>query len=300
MPSPTDLAQRRLAAIAELEAKVASATDAAQRDLYERLLTRLQDIHASPSLLPALLQEYAAATLVPLAYTYGQAMLHLPALNVNYFEALDVAGYQALRAPLTEFLTARLGIDAAGVVVPGGYLDLMAGNTAVSQQVLRYAYGAQASGVGLEAYQAGLRSLVLGGDKPAEGVVSGLYQEASDDFNRNDRALQAIAAERLGLQAYLYQGGLIDSSRPFCKVRNGKCFVDFEVRRFGSKADAYGGYSNKQAGKFSGKSDPYDPFVDCGGYGCRHGLHAVPNLVALRMRPDLAENDKGELYLKAA
>lgn len=296
--SPQDAAQRRLAAIAALEAQLATATDAAQRDLYERLLARLNDIHAAPGLLPALLQEYANATLVPLAYTYGQAMLHLPALNVSYFEALDVAGYQQLRAPLTEFLMARLGVDASGAIVPGGYLDLMAGNTAVSQQVLRYAYSAQASGLGLEAYRVGLKSLALGGNKPAEGIVGALYREASDDFNRNDRALQAISAERLGLQAYLYQGGLIDTSRPFCKVRNGKVFVDFEVRRFGTKADTYGGYSNKQQGKFSGKSDPYDPFTDCGGYGCRHGLHALPNVTAMRLRADLGEDEKGQLYIK--
>jgi len=296
--SPQDLAQRRLEAIAALEAQVAAAADGAQRDLYERLLARLTDIHADPTLLPTLLQEYAATTLVPLAYTYGQAMLHLPALNVSYFQELDVAGYAALRAPLTDFLTARLGVDAAGAVVPGGYLDLLAGNTAVRQQVLTYAYSAQASGTGLEAYRVGLKQLVLGGDKPAEGLVATLYRESADDFSRNDRALQTIAAKELGLQAFLYQGGLIDTSRPFCRVRNGKAFADFEVRRFGTKADAFGGYSDKQAGKFSGKTDPYDPFVDCGGYSCRHGLHAIPNLVALRMREDLAEDKEGKLFVK--
>jgi hypothetical protein len=298
MPSPAELAQHRLEAIAALEAQIANAADGAQKDLYERLLSRLQDIHANPRLLPALLQDYATATLVPLAYTYGQAMLHLPALNVSYFEALDVAGYQTLRAPLTDFLTKRLGVDAGGNVVKGGYLDLMAGNTTVRQQVLTYAYSAQASGAGLDSYQQGLKALVLGGDKPAEGLVSTLYRESSDDFNRADRQLQAISADRLGLQAYLYQGGVMDSTRPFCRVRNGHCFTDAEVRKFGTKADAFGGYSNKSQGLFSGKPDPYDPFTDCGGYGCRHGLHAVPNLVALRMRPDLGKDKDGNLVVK--
>jgi hypothetical protein len=298
MASPTELAQQRLAAIADLEQQVATAATEAQRQLYEELLSRLSDIHADPTLLPGLLAQYQATILAPVVYAYGQAMLQLPELNVAYFQALDVAGYQQLKKPLTDFLTARLGVDATGAIVPGGYLDLMAGNTAVRQQVLSWAYAQQASGTGLQAYREGLKQLVLGGDKPAEGLVSQMLRESSDDFNRNDRALQSISAKELGLQAYLYQGGLIDSSRPFCKVRNGKCFTDFEVRRFGTKADTYGGYTNKSQGLFSGKSEPYDPFTDLGGYSCRHGLHAVPNLVALRMREDLAENDKGELVIR--
>lgn len=299
--SPLDLAQQRIAAIEALQQQLAAATDAAARELYERLLAQLTDIHADPSLLPAILAEYQAATLVPLAYTYAQALLTLPALNVAYFEALDVAGYQALRAPLSSYLAGRLGVDAAGNAIGGGYLAALAGDTTVARQVLSYAYGAQASGVGLNAYRDGLNALVLGNGPGAAnglGVVQQLYRESSDDFNRADRALQQVARQELGLRAAIYQGGLIASSRPFCVARNGKCFVDFEIARFGSSKDAYGGYTNKKQGLFSGKSDPYTPEVDLGGYGCRHGLHYVPNVIALRMRADLGEKESGELFIK--
>ncbi len=297
--TPEQLARQRQQAIADLEAQVAAAADGAQRELYEQLLASLKDIHADPAALYPLLASYQAAVLAPLAYTYGQAMLALPELNVAYFQALDVAGYQALKAPLTDFLTARLGVDASGAIVPGGYLDLLAGNTQVRQQVLVWAYGQQASSTGLVAYKEGLRQLVTGGDKPAEGLVRQLLRDAGDDFSRNDRALQTISGERLGLTAALYQGGLIDSSRPFCKVRNGKVFLRSEVAKFGTKADAYGGYTNKSKGEFSGKSDPYNPETDLGGYSCRHTLHFIPNSIALSMRADLGESDKGELYIKS-
>lgn len=296
--TPEQLAQQRLAAIADLEQQVANAATAAERQLYEELLANLQAIHADPSVLPALLARYQQSIIAPVVAAYGQAMLHLPGLNVAYFQALDVAGYQQLKQPLTAFLTQRLGVDATGAIVPGGYLDLMAGNTLVRQQVLTWAYGQQASGTGLQAYKEGLKQLVLGGDKPAEGLVSQMFRAAGDDFNRNDRALQSISAQQLGLQAYLYQGGLIDSSRPFCKVRNGKCFTDAEIALFGTSKDAFGGYTNKKEGLFAGKSEPYEPLVDAGGYNCRHGFHAVPNLIALRMRPDLAEDKDGKLYVK--
>ena len=143
-----------------------------------------------------------------------------------------------------------------------------------------------------------MKQLVLGGDKPAEGLVQQLYSEAMDDFSRNDRALQTISGERLGLTASLYQGGLIASSRAFCKVRNGKVFLSSEVAKFGTKEDAYGGYTNKSLGEFSGKTDPYNAETDLGGHGCRHTRHFIPNSIARSMRADLGENDKGELVIK--
>ena len=298
MPSPEQLAAQRVAAIEALEAQLAGHVSEAQRLLYEGLLARLQDIHADPGILPGLLAEYTNTVLLPLAGFYAEQLLALPGLNVEYFAGLELADYARLRAPLTSFLTQRLGVDAAGAVVPGGYLSLLQGDTTVAKQVLTYAYQSQASGAGLTAYRDGLNALILGGDATALGVVQSLYKSSGDDFAQADRMLQTIAAKELGLSAFLYQGGLIVGSRAFCKVRNGRVFVDFEIAKFGTSKDSYGGYTNKAEGLFSGKPDPYDPMTDCGGYSCRHHWHGVPNVTALRMRPDLGESEKGELYIK--
>jgi hypothetical protein len=297
--TPLEAAAQRSAAIEALQAQLAGHIDTAQRELLRGLLARLEDTYADPSTLAAILAEYQATVALPLAVFYAQALLTLPLHTETYFAALDVAGYQQLRAPLASFLEQRLGVTATGQPVAGGWLSTIVGDTTAQREVLSYAYQAQASGVGLEAYRAGLTDLVAGANSTTQGLIGRLYGEAADSFNQNDRQLQQISAQRLGLKAYLYQGGLIATSRAFCKVRNGKVFLDWEVEAFGTKADAYGGYTNKAEGLFSGKSQPYDPIVDCGGYGCRHGLHAIPNLVALRMRPELAENDKGELYIKS-
>lgn len=300
------LAAQRTAAIAELQQQLQGHVAESQRILLEGLLSKLEAIYDDPTALVPLLADYQATVALPLAVYYAQSLLTLPALSVGYFQALDVAGYEQLRAPLASFLEQRLGVTAAGQPIPGGWLSTLVEDTTVKRALLGYAYSAQRNGIGLDSYKAGLLEFRAGLEKLAigtasdNGLVSQLYREAYDSYNQNDRQLQAVAAERLGLKAYLYQGGLIDGSRPFCKVRNGKVFLDWEVAAFGSKADAYGGYTDKSQGKFSGKSEPYDPVTDCGGYGCRHGLHAIPNVVALRMRPELAENEKGELYIKTA
>jgi len=298
--SPEELAARRSQAIEALQAQMSGHVDAAQHELLSGLLSRLQHIQADPAALLPLLAEYQAAIAGPLATFYAQALLTLPGHTVAYFADLGVAGYNKLRAPLTDFLTARLGITAEGLPVPGGYLSTLAGDTSVQRGVLNYAYSAQAAGVGLDAYRAGLMELLSGpAESTAKGLVQELYAASYDSFNQNDRQLQALSAQRLGLKAYLYQGGLIASSRPFCQVRNGKVFLDWEIERFGTKEDEFGGYIDKQAGEFSGKSVPYEPYTDCGGWNCRHGLHALPSSVALRLRPELAEDKDGKLCIKA-
>lgn len=295
--SPLDLARRRAEAIEQLQAALSGHVDEAERRLYEGLLARLEDIQADPTVLAQLLAEYQQQVALPLAVFYAQSVLALPALTETYFADLGVAGFTKLRAPLTDYITQRLGITAAGEPVAGGYLASLLGDTSAQQALLRYAYSMQASGAGLADYRTGLKQLALGVGN-GQGLMQQLYQQSYDDMNRLDRVLQGMAAERLGLRAYLYQGGLVQSSRPFCKVRNGKCFTDWEVAAFGTSRDAYGGYSNKAQGLFAGKSEPYSPLEDCGGWNCRHGLSAVPNAIALQMRPDLTEDAQGSLVLR--
>jgi hypothetical protein len=301
MPSPEELALQRAQAIEQLIAGLDTAVTAAQRRLYEELLARLSDTYDDPMVIPQLLAEYTQAVAVPLASYYAAQVLALPALNVSYFQALEVRGYQQLRAPLTSFLEKKFGVTAAGQIIPGGVASTYANQGALfpaQRELLTFAYQAQVSGAGLTAYKAGLEQLVTGGNT-ATGLMQKLYEGAADTFSQADRSLQVLAAERLSLSAYLYQGGLISGSRPFCVKRNGKVWTDAEIKMWGTAKDKTGGYTDKKAGKFSGKSEPYDPMVDCGGYSCRHTLHALPNVIALRFRPDLMENDAGELVAKA-
>lgn len=298
--TPEELALQRAQAIEQLIAGMDTAVTAAQRRLYEELLARLQDTYDDPMVIPQLLAEYTAAVAVPLASYYAAQVLALPALNVAYFEALDVRGYKELRAPLTGFLEKKFGVTAAGQVIPGGVISTYGSQGSLfgaQRELMNFAYQAQASGLGITAYREGLQQLVTGGNS-ATGLMQQLYEGAQDTFSQADRSLQVLAAERLSLSAYLYQGGLISGSRPFCVKRNGKVWTDAEIRLWGTSKDQIGGYTNKAEGKFSGKSEPYSPFEDCGGYSCRHTLHALPNVIALRFRPDLMENDKGELVAK--
>lgn len=282
--TPQDLAAQRTAAIEALQAQLATNVNALNRELLEGLLTRLQEVQADPALLATLLDEFTANVHVPVLTFFGQSLLELPALTLSYYAALDGAtDYAALRAPLTDYIRTVFGIGPDGSPLPGGLLSTYAGDTTVKRELLSYGYRALTSGVGLSEYRRGLTELVTGG-ADSGGLYTKLYNRAYDTFNQTDRVLQGQAAESLGWDAFLYQGGLIASSRKFCKARNGKVWLRSEIEAW-------------KALKFDGKPDPYEPFVQLGGYGCRHSLSGIPNLVALQLRPELREGSDGRLVV---
>ena len=292
--NPAELAAARVAAIAQLEAALAGAVTRAQQLLFEGILAQLQATLDDPLTLAPLLADFQATVAAPLAAFYAEQLLQLPALNVDYFQSLGITNYKALRRPLAGFLEARFGVNAAGDLVPGGYLSALAGDTTAQRELLRFAYTAQASGTSITAYRAGLEQLVTGGNT-AKGLMQTLYDNAGDAFSEADRSLQQVAKERLGLKMALYQGGIIATTRPFCLKRNGKVFTDAEIALFGTKEDSFGGYKRKEGGYFAGKVEPYQPEINCGGANCRHTWHYLPVQVGLTFRPDLMENDNGEL-----
>ncbi len=72
----------------------------------------------------------------------------------------------------------------------------------------------------------------------------------------------------------IYEGGLIKTSRPFCKKHEGNVYTRDEIAAFDPKEAI---------------PPNYNPFVDMGGYGCRHYYSWVPRAVAIMLRPDLKE-----------
>jgi hypothetical protein len=120
------------------------------------------------------------------------------------------------------------------------------------------------------------------------GIVKKLFEKTiPDPYVRVDRFIGNTYAQKLELTYAIYQGGLIGTSRPFCRERNNRVFSRDEIARFGTPADQYGGYENKSTGDFQGKPKIYNPFTDCGGYNCRHQLDWISDELAQALRPDL-------------
>ena len=72
------------------------------------------------------------------------------------------------------------------------------------------------------------------------------------------------------MKYYLYTGGLLKSTRPFCKERNGKFFKKEEVQSWGDLDD--------WAGKMEGTNSK-TIFQTAGGYNCQHSILPVSEAV---------------------
>ena len=114
-------------------------------------------------------------------------------------------------------------------------------------------------------------NLLINGDAETVGRLErATRQIVSDTFALSDRAVTNTVAEQLGLEWYLYAGGLIDTTRPFCKARNGKYFRKSEVESWAGLGD--------WAGRMAGTTEE-TIFLTAGGYNCQHSILPVSEAV---------------------
>lgn len=91
----------------------------------------------------------------------------------------------------------------------------------------------------------------------------------SDTLFNYARAYQQAVTSDLGLSWYLYSGGLMDKSRPFCTERAGKFFHENEIKDWASM---------EWAGK-NPLTTESSIFIYAGGYSCRHSLIPVSEIL---------------------
>jgi hypothetical protein len=108
--------------------------------------------------------------------------------------------------------------------------------------------------------------LLVVGDKDTDGrLLSASRQIVADSFASADAAVTNEVARQTGMEWYLYTGGLMDTTRPFCKARVGKFFHKSEVQSWAAQ---------DWAGKIPG-TDANNIFITRGGYNCQHALLPV-------------------------
>lgn len=106
-----------------------------------------------------------------------------------------------------------------------------------------------------------------------ESTNIGYKQFAENTFARYERTASDVLRKRIGLKHAVYEGGTITTTRPFCSERDGKVFSEEEIESWNTL-------------DWEGKSSPYNPFTDCGGYNCRHRLNWISEDLAKFLRDD--------------
>lgn len=210
------------------------------------------------------------------------------ALNVDYFSAINKKKVDDIKSKVFDRLKVNMGLEG-NKLVKGGFLDSFVKDPTLLNNLKQSTLRAITSdNITMKQYRESIRKIIVGNDKIDGGFERHFKTFATDTYALFDRTTNHEFAIGLGLRFAVYAGGLIETSRPFCEVRNNKVFTSDEIKLFGTSKDKYGGYTDKSKGEFQGKpKDGYDPFNQCGGYNCRHTFNYISESLAKMMRPDL-------------
>jgi len=290
---------KRIKAIEDLQKNFNVRVKVAESNLYTRLLSDFESLRKK--LFPTfkkLWNSFIEADYIPLIESFVVDMDKIVDLNQVYFGS-DV--------PKTALFD-RLGISAEGIIAKDGYVSTIIQDQTAKREVQLFLNRTKALKTDQKVKED--LSKLIKGEKPITsnsgnadkqvvtskpGVIQKFTdQNVNDSYNEADRIIQQDYADKNGMTAMMYTGGVIGGSRPFCIERNRKVFLMSEIALFGTSEDKFGGYTNKAEGLFAGKPKTgYDPFTQLGGHNCRHHLSALADEYAIRVDKKLIiENDK--------
>jgi hypothetical protein len=207
-----------------------------------------------------------------------------------YLQESDLKDVEGIVKTVETSLLTDLGISQTGSILPDSYFADIVTDTSIKRTFRAglLKFGTQRTMT--NEHKAILESYIKG-DTKSLGLFESFYSKEDrsggnifDNYQRADRLANDRFSTELGIQAWIYVGGLIDSSRPFCNERNGKIFLANEIESWRDIS-------------FQGKPKTgYEPKIDCGGYRCRHTLSGLGNSTAMRLDNTLREDKKGKLY----
>ena len=159
-------------------------------------------------------------------------------------------------------------------LIPGSYFEKLFANEGVARNVAGLVNRAIAGKMSLADFQKQFRRVFIG--SPGNGMFERHWKTNSFDlFQKIDRAANLVYAERLGLNYAIYSGTVKDTTRPWCEKHVNKVYSRKEIDAW-KNADWAG---KIQVG--------YDPYLDAGGFNCRHHWSFVSDTVAETLRPEL-------------
>lgn len=230
----------------------------------KRLLANIDNIFA----------QYVKTDGIVIAQTMTDGINQILDFNGKYFKNfVGHAELQPIKSVVMEFVQSWLGLNGNGALEGNGYLQKTISDPRILADLKNLAVRAV---VGQQGYKDTLQAVkaFIDGNKDTAGILEKYHRNfVYDTYSQVDRATAQVFADKLGMDYAIYEGGLIKTSRKFCKEHNGNVYTRAEIAEFDPP---------------EAKPPNYNPFTDLGGYGCRHHLNWISRSVAIAFRPDLA------------
>lgn len=278
--SRSKLSEERSKLINKLQALLQAKVRAAQARLYSRLFEWSQGLEAENGLITFSQKNFNQINQIitinqgivkqeggGLAKWVGNKVMSLFNLNQRYFRSFVSYNFKEVDGRAREKTLFRLGYDAAKKqIVKGGYLWEVANTMNISQTIGEKVNNAMAARIGLKEFRQQLKADFV--NPQGLGMLERhFYTKTFDIFQQQDRAITKDYSDELSLDYFIYSGTEMSRTRPFCEERVGKIFTRAEVESWTNQV-------------WDGKNKNYDPFLDCGGYNCRHKLDAIDGATA--------------------
>lgn len=210
--------------------------------------------------------------------------------NADYFEALDLrrkSEFKAIRSAVDARMRERLGIGSDNEPKAKGYLDRLFTTEQARDEVKKMLEKQVRAGVPMRKLERAMRLKVAGSKNTAGVLEKHLGGFILDTYNVADSITNAEFAKRLDLRYFIYSGGLIETSREFCRKRNNQVFTTEEANLEWPKDKTLP--LTKAEREAGGIPAEYVPLEDRGRWNCRHRILYISEEEAIRRRPELAK-----------
>jgi len=229
-------------------------------------------------------KEFNSNEFLPIIKLFGKDLLKIGKLNNDYFQVasgkhLDEVKKVGIKAE--EKLNKQLGIEKDGKLTNKSYLDKLIKDTKLRDEIKKETVKAITNKKPVGELILELQKKIEGNAKVDGGLKRYFDQNMRDTYNTFDAQSSSLYASGLGMQAFVYQGGKIKSSRCFCIAKDNQVFTIEEAKQWeaGTNDECRPIWNEKTDGKYN--------YTMRGGYECRHSLDFISNKLAILKRPDL-------------
>lgn len=194
----------------------------------------------------------------------AEAMLNLTALSSDYFRVMNYST-KTLGNIMNKLDKMRftIGLNNDGSVVRGSFIDNLASTPQTKSLLSDFVRKGVEGEMPYNDFVKGFRELIEGNADIDGALVRYSEGYVHDSMFAHSAAVDKFIADELGLECFYYAGDLIDTSRQWCIDHVGKIYTYDEIESWADK-------------DWDGKIPGEDPFIQRGGYRCRHNFMPVP------------------------
>ena len=181
------------------------------------------------------------------------------------------------KTEIKKLIDRRLGINENGSLVRYGYMSGLLDDSGIRSELQKHIFREMFKNASFEAFRTGVKTFIVG-EPDKFGMFQRYYKTFSfDAYAQLNSFTSATYAQKLGLSYFIYNGGLIKTSRSFCKKRNGEVFSTEEAEKWKDDPTLTAIESK----------ETYNWVIDRGGFNCRHTPDFIAQEIAFVLRPDL-------------